>query len=92
MKCRITIKVTVTWEGDDNPAERPSSVDITLLRDGEDYESAAVDTESDGVYTFACLPVWKSSGHKYTYEVDLSEIPEGYTKTINGFNIILTSV
>lgn len=42
-------------------------------------------------YTFKCLPIYKSFGVEYTYSVDEIDVPAGYTKTVNGYNIINTA-
>lgn len=89
--CQLTITGNKIWRDSDNiDGIRPSTVDISLLRDGEVYKTVTINTDGDGAYTFPCLPVWRDSVNKYTYQIDETVVPDGYTKTINGFNIINT--
>lgn len=69
---------------------RPSYARITLLRDGRAYKSLDVDSTGDGYFIFCCVPIGENPRHKYTYEIDELDVPDGYTKTIEGYNIINT--
>lgn len=91
MKSRIDIKGRKIWVDNDNMySTRPPSTEIILLRDGEIYKTTTVKSTGDGAYTFACLPVWQNSSHKYAYRVDEQEVPIGYSKTIQEYNITNT--
>lgn len=91
LKCRITIAGHKIWRDGNNLTKvRPPFVKINLLRDKEVYKSVEIDSTGDGAYIFDCLPVYKNSSHKYVYQIDETEVPTGYTKTIDGYNVINT--
>lgn len=87
-KCRKTVKGHLIWEDNGNSDTRPPAVEIILIRDGVVYKSISMDSAGDGAFVFGCLPVWKNSDHKYNYQAEETIIPDGYTKTIEGYNII----
>jgi len=89
--CRTTITGCKMWADNDNANDtRPPSVEIVLLRDGEAYRRKTIDSTGDGIYIFSCLPVWKNSEERYNYKIDEPEVPDHYTKTIQGYNVINT--
>lgn len=91
LKCRKTITGRKIWVDNNNEdGTRPPSVDINLLQDGEVYKSVTLDSTGDGIYAFACLPIWKSSEKKYSYQIDEALVPDNYTKKIEDYNIINT--
>lgn len=63
---------------------------ILLLRDGEVYDRRFVNAENNWAYGFYCLPIWKNFGHTYNYQIDEAAVPEGYTKMVEGYNVINT--
>ena len=91
--CRQTITGCKIWVDDDNANEtRPDSIEIVLLRDGEEYRRKTIYSKRDGIYIFACLPVWKNSEDRYFYEIEELEVPDNYAKTIEGYNVINTLI
>lgn len=92
-KCRKSIEGRKIWIDNDNADNtRPLSVEILLLRDGEVYQGIVMDSADDGDFVFCCLPIWKNSSHKYNYQIDEAMVPDGYVKTIEGYNVINTFV
>lgn len=90
-KCRKTIKGKKIWV-DNTPDKRPSAVEITLYRNNEFYDSIIIDETNNWSYIFCCVPIWDSTGNKYKYQVDEVIVPDGYTKTIEEYNIINTLI
>lgn len=89
--CRKTITGCKIWADNDNANNtRPESVEIILLRDGEVYRRKTIYSDDDGNYIFSCLPIWKNSEDRYRYKIDEPEVPDNYTKTIKGYNVINT--
>jgi len=89
--CRTTITGCKMWADNDNANNtRPASVEIVLLRNGEAYRRKTIDSTGDGIYIFSCLPVWKNSEERYSYKIDEPKVPDNYTKTIQGNNVINT--
>lgn len=91
MKCRISVEGQKIWVGDENSRDsRPPSMEIILLRDGKVYKRTNVDSAGDGAFAFCCLPKWKNSGNAYEYRIDEANVPDDYTKTIEGYNVVNT--
>lgn len=82
-----TLNVTKVWKGDD-PATRPDSVSVTLLRDGKTYETVNLTAGDGWTYTWAGL----EEGH--TWSVTESNVPKGYSSAVTsaegGFTITNT--
>ena len=85
-----TVKVegTKTWVGD-NPADRPSSIKVILKQNGEVLMSKTVSASDGWKYSFEDLPAKDGSGVAYIYTVT-EVIPEGYSASYSGYNIINT--
>lgn len=72
-----TVPVTVTKVWDDSGYHaRPASVNVTLYKDGEAYETVALNAENDWSYT------WTDLSDEFTWTVDEAEVPAEYTKTV----------
>lgn len=82
-----TLTVTKVWEGDD-PDMRPDSILVTLLRDGEAYETVELTADNKWTHTWAGLSA------DYTWTVTEIDVPESYTSTVatvdGGFRITNT--
>src|SRR5699024_8650008 len=76
---------TKTWLDDDS-AERPESITIYLLANGEEIDEVDVTAESDWKYEFTELPKYEDEGVEITYTVD-EEAVEGYETSIDGNDI-----
>lgn len=72
-----TVPVTVTkvWN-DGGYHARPASVNVTLYKDGEAYETVALNEENDWSYT------WAELANEFTWTVDEAEVPAEYTKAV----------
>ena len=77
--------VTKAWLDDDSE-ERPSAVTMNLLQNGEVFESVEVTKDNDWSYEFKDLEVFDENGKAYVYTVE-EEAVEGYTSTVNGFDV-----
>ena len=78
-----TIAVTKQWQND-TPAERPSSITIALIRNGQPTDKTLVlDAEHGWTGSFEQLPVLDEGGNPVVYTVDEIAV-EGYESTITG--------
>lgn len=73
---RISLRVEKRWLGDD-PAERPSSVELWLLRDGALWEQVILTEDDHWCRTWNGL----EPGHRW--QVTEPEVPEGYTVSVS---------
>ena len=84
-----SVSGTKTWVDNENAdGKRPASITVNLLDNGALVESATVTSANGWSYTFANLPTYRN-GTAAVYTVD-EEAVDGYTKTINGYNITNT--
>ena len=77
-------EVTVVKKWVDNENEdgiRPTSVKVQLIANGEVKEEVELSEENNWEHTFEKLPV-KENGLIINYEVEETNVPEGYEKTI----------
>ncbi len=80
-----------TWNDNNDAARnRPSSITVNLLVNGEKKESQTVQADADGnwTYTFSNLPK-NANGSPITYSVT-EEVVDDYTGSYNGFDITNT--
>lgn len=91
MNCRIDITGRKIWN-DNAHGARPASVLISLLRDGAVIDTAEATAAGGWKYTFPCHIVQTNAGHKFQYTIDETVVPAGYTKKIEGFNVINTLI
>lgn len=85
----VTVPVAKSWSDDNNrDNKRPSSITVNLFADGTKVASQKI-TEANGwKYEFKDLPKYNNGTEiKYTITEDAVE---GYTSSINGFNITNT--
>lgn len=90
------------WHDDqDSDRIRPESITIQLLRKDKNNPNETpivVDTKTitvtnDWKYSFTNLPKYSTDGKiEYEYSVDEKEVPRGYTRRIDGYDIINTHV
>src|SRR5699024_10285791 len=76
---------TKTWLDDDSE-DRPDSITVYLLANGEQVDKMDVTAESDWEYAFTELPEIDEEGKESVYTVDEESI-EGYEKSIDGNDI-----
>ena len=81
----IDITVTKIWaDKGDALALRPDSIELALLDADEVVATATLSEASGWAHTFTALPADGS------YTVDELSVPEGYTKSIDGFTVTNT--
>ncbi|TFJ93066.1 Cna B-type domain-containing protein [Lentibacillus salicampi] len=85
-----TIVITKDWK-DGSPADRPDAITVTLLQNGETFETVEVTAEDNWTYEFENLEAYDENGNAYNYTVE-EEPLEGYKTTIDGFDITNTRV
>ena len=81
----IAIEGTKTWL-DDNAKDRPASIVVNLLQNGEVIDSMKVTAETDWKYSFTDLEQYDKNGAAYVYTIE-EEAVEGYETTIDGYDI-----
>ena len=90
-----TTSVTVTkkWEDDNNFNGQRVPVNIqlkqndeSLMNDQLNNKDAQITLNEDNKwsYIFSDLPLQDKDGNKYSYSVDETNVPSGYTKSVNG--------
>ena len=85
----VSVEGTKTWDDADNQdGKRPTQITVNLLKNGQKVDSKTV-TEADGwKWTFDNLNKYENDT-EITYTVE-EETVEGYTATVNGYNITNT--
>ncbi|WP_156107949.1 Cna B-type domain-containing protein [Bacillus sp. UNC322MFChir4.1] len=87
---KVNVEGTKTWK-DNNAADRPSSIQVELFRNGEKIDTKEVTAAINWKYTFADLPAYDANGKAYTYTVKEQSVP-GYESKVNGYDITNTKV
>lgn len=92
-KQEVTVKKV--WD-DGGRSDRPESVKIQLLRNGEVQETATLDADNNWTYTWSDLTGTYESGNKtkaYTWSVSEESVPEDYTVSVsqNGSKFTVTN-
>lgn len=86
---KTNVEGTKTWK-DNNADDRPSSIIVELLQNGKKIDEVKVTAAMDWKYSFPSLDKFDENGVAYRYAVQEQEV-EGYTSTIEGYNITNTS-
>lgn len=71
----------------DKEKDRPGSIIIYLLANGERISTLKVTAETDWEYRFTNVPTYDAQGEKIEYSLK-EEAIEGYKTTYEGYNII----
>ncbi|PEM80548.1 cell wall anchor protein [Bacillus toyonensis] len=88
-KVKMTsVSGTKTWN-DNNATDRPSSIKIDLLQNGNSIKTQEVTAANNWNYTFADLPAYDNDGNAYTYTIKEQPVA-GYKSEVNGYNITNT--
>ncbi|PGC66884.1 hypothetical protein COM21_16450 [Bacillus toyonensis] len=88
-KVKMTsVSGTKTWN-DNNATDRPSSIKIDLLQNGNSIKTQDVTAANNWNYTFADLPAYDNDGNAYTYTIKEQPVA-GYKSEVNGYNITNT--
>lgn len=85
-----SVEGTKTWIGD-NESDRPSSIVVELLRNGEKIAELIVTADTDWKYSFTDLPAFDENGVAYVYTVAEQEVA-GYTSEVDGYDITNTLI
>ena len=72
----MSVTATKVWSGDED-ADRPSSVKVQLLKDGEEYATATLKASNDWTYK------WTDLSKNYTWTVKEVDVADGYTDSYN---------
>ncbi|MBF7150827.1 Cna B-type domain-containing protein, partial [Bacillus toyonensis] len=90
-KVKMTsVSGTKTWN-DNNATDRPSSIQVDLLQNGNVIQTKEVTAANSWNYTFADLAQYDANGVAYTYTVKEQPVA-GYKTEVNGYNITNTKV
>lgn len=81
-----SLTVEKKWNGDSKEI-RPESIKVTLLHDGEEYDTREIGATQNWTYT------WEGLDEAYQWSVQETDVPEGYTSDIthSGQNWIITN-
>ena len=79
-----------TWVDDnDRDGLRPDQITVRLYRDGTEYDAKTVTAEDEWKYSWTGLDKYRDGGVEIKWTID-EDVVEGYTKTIDGFNLTNT--
>ncbi|SDI38465.1 Cna B-type domain-containing protein [Proteiniclasticum ruminis] len=76
----VDIEGDKVWLDDENP-ERPESITVKLLRNGEDYKSETITEEDGWSFSFLNEPEFDEKGIAYTYTIEEENL-EGYSESV----------
>lgn len=82
---QTTISGQKTWL-DYDKADRPKSITVNLLANGEKIAEQTVTAETDWTYTFENINVYDEEGKEITYTIEEEEV-EGYASSVEGFDL-----
>ncbi|MFD0617436.1 Cna B-type domain-containing protein [Paenibacillus sp. GCM10027629] len=85
-----SISGTKTWN-DNNATERPSTIQVELLQNGQVIKTQDLTATNDWKYTFTDVPAYDADGNAYTYTVKEQPVA-GYISEVNGYDITNTKV
>ena len=81
------ITVQKVWDDKNNQdGIRPASITVSLLADGEVVATAELTADNSWTYTFGGMDVYKA-GVEIVYTVEETEVPDGYTASVDGLVI-----
>ena len=81
----IDVSVKKVWYGAD--VAHPTSIQVTLYRDGVAYDTVTLSKANGWSYT------WENLTDEFEWTVDEPSVPSGYTKTVrrNGYSFTITN-
>ncbi|MBS4202392.1 Cna B-type domain-containing protein [Bacillus sp. FJAT-49732] len=82
---KTSVVITKGWK-DDNSKDRPDSITVNLLQNGEVIDTVKVTATDDWTYEFSDLEAYDKNGVAYEYTVE-EEAIEGYETTVDGYDI-----
>lgn len=82
----VEITVTKAWNHNGGK-ELPTSISVTLYKDGEAYETVTLSADNDWTHT------WSDLTDVSVWSVDETDVPAGYTKeiTVDGYAFVITN-
>lgn len=88
---KTSVKGKKIWKGDENHKDaRPASITVKLLADGKETGQTATVSETSGwTYEFTGLDRYQE-GKEIAYTVEEVNVPDGYTASVEGYNITNT--
>ena len=75
LKDIIDYKVVKVWKDSSQKEERPQSVTIQLLQDGELFDTVVLNKDNSWTY------LWEGLNNAYSWSVVEKDVPDGYTVT-----------
>ena len=82
---KTSVTVTKGWK-DDGSKDRPDTITVNLLQNGEVIDTVKVTAADDWTYEFTDLEAYDENGVAYEYTVQ-EEAIEGYETKVDGFDI-----
>ncbi|PFD37620.1 cell wall anchor protein, partial [Bacillus cereus] len=76
---------------DNNATDRPSTIKVDLLQNGQVIDTKEVSKATNWKYTFEKLQVYDANGVAYKYEVKEQPVA-GYKSEVNGYDITNTKI
>lgn len=86
---RVEVSGRKIWRDASNQSLRPDCITIRLLANERGIAKVVVTAEDDWQWTFTDLPKYEN-GKQIVYSISEDKV-EGYTTTIDGYNVINTS-
>ena len=88
---KTSVKGKKIWKGDENRKDaRPASITVKLFANGKDTGKTAIASEASGwTYEFTGLERYQE-GKEIAYTVEEVNVPDGYTASVEGYNITNT--
>ena len=81
---KTAVSVTKKWIGD-TESSRPDSIAVELLKDGEVADTATIQADSNGEWTYVFADLDKyAQGKEIVYSVREAKVPSGYTSEVSG--------
>ena len=87
---KTSVPVTKGWK-DGNATDRPDSIQVNLLRNGEPFQEAKVTAENEWTHEFTDLEAYDEEGVAYEYTIEEVAV-KGYETKVDGYDITNTRV
>ncbi|WP_171906245.1 Cna B-type domain-containing protein, partial [Bacillus mycoides] len=87
---QTTVEGTKTWK-DGNATDRPKTIKVDLLQNGQVINTQEVREATNWKYTFEKLQAYDAEGNAYKYEVKEQPV-DGYKSEVHGYDITNTKV
>ncbi|WP_131800778.1 Cna B-type domain-containing protein, partial [Bacillus mycoides] len=87
---QTTVEGTKTWK-DGNATDRPKTIKVDLLQNGQVINTQEVSEATSWKYGFKDLAAYDAEGNAYKYEVKEQPV-DGYKSEVHGYDITNTKV